>query len=301
MERQRPPFTLEQLRTFLAVAEHQSITRAADGLGLTRGAVTQQLQLLERSLGVRLLERTGRNLRLSDAGRTVAIACRAAARGIEAVVDAARLAASGEVGSVHIGASQTVASCYLSAPLATFTARRPKVHLQVEVGSTGRIGEEVEYGTLDVGCVEAPLPVGSLLSVEIASDEVIMVARPDHPLARDRVDPERLTGHRLLAREPGSAVDAVARQMLGPWFELIPRLELGALDAVRSAALAGIGFAITPRVAVAGELADGRLVELEFPSHRRGIYAIRRRAELPPAAQVFWEVLTGDRGRGGRG
>src|SRR5579884_2561324 len=150
MERQRPPFTLEQLRTFLAVAEHQSITRAADGLGLTRGAVTQQVQLLERSLGVRLLERTGRSLRLSSAGRTVATACRAAARSIEAVTEAARLAATGEVGSVHIGASQTVAGSYLSGPLAAFTARRPKVHLQVEVGSTGRIGEEVELGILDV-------------------------------------------------------------------------------------------------------------------------------------------------------
>ncbi|HZV48417.1 MAG TPA: LysR family transcriptional regulator [Candidatus Dormibacteraeota bacterium] len=296
MERQRPPFTLEQLRTFLAVAEHQSITRAADGLGLTRGAVTQQVQLLERSLGVRLLERTGRSLRLSSAGRTVATACRAAARSIEAVTEAARLAATGEVGSVHIGASQTVAGSYLSGPLAAFTARRPKVHLQVEVGSTGRIGEEVELGILDVGCVEAPLPAGSVLSLEIARDEVVMVARPDHPLARGgRIDPGELTGHRLLAREPGSAIDAVARQMLGPWFELIPRLELGALDAVRSAAVAGIGFAIPPRVAVADELADGRLVELDFPIHRRAIYAIRRPAELPPAAEAFWEVLTGGR------
>jgi len=74
-----------------------------------------------------------------------------------------------------------------------------------------------------------------------------MVGRPDHPLARDgRIDPRQLTAHRLLAREPGSAVDVVARQVLGSWFDLIPRLELGALDAVRSAAVAGVGFAITP-------------------------------------------------------
>jgi DNA-binding transcriptional LysR family regulator len=297
MERQRPPFTLEQLRTFLAVAEHESIARAADALGLTRGAVTQQVQLLERSLGVRLFERTGRSLRLSSVGRMVATACRAAARSIEAVSEVARLAASGEVGSVHVGASQTVAGYYLSRPLAAFTSRRPKVRLQVVVGSTDRICEEVEFGILDLGCVEAPLPTGSVVSVEIAQDEVVMVARPDHPLARgDRIDPSQLTAHRLLAREPGSAIDAVGHHMLGPWFDLIPRLELGALEAVRSASLAGIGFAITPRVAVAEELADGRLVELGFPVHRRAIYAIRRPAELPPAAEEFWEVLTADRG-----
>lgn len=283
----------------MAVAELEHVTRAAETLGLTQGAVTQQVRLLEKALGVRLLERIGRNVRLSDAGRTVAAACRAAARSIDMVMEAARLAASGQAGSVHLGASPTAASYYLDRPLAAFVAERPQVHLQVTVASTKRICEEVELGILDAGCVEDPLPArssGSLLSVKVAEDEVVLVARPDHPLARNgRVSVRDLADHRFLAREEGSALDAVARQMLGATYGQVSRLELGALDAVRSAVLAGIGFAVLPRVAVEEELSEGRLKVLRFPSHRRAIHAVRRRPDPSPTPQAFWQALTGRR------
>lgn len=71
----RPSFTLEQVRTFLAVASREHVTHAAKVLRLSQPAVTQQVQLLERALGVRLLERVGRSVRLTDAGVEVAGAC----------------------------------------------------------------------------------------------------------------------------------------------------------------------------------------------------------------------------------
>lgn len=295
MDRQRPPFTLEQMRTFVAVAELEHVTRAAHSLGLTQGAVTQQVRLLEKALGVRLLERVGRNVQLSDAGRTVAAACRAATRGIDQVVEAARLAASGEVGSVHVGASATAAAFYIDAPLADFVSEMPRVHLQVTVASTARVCEEIGTGILDAGCVEDPLPTGSarsLLSVKVADDEVVLVARPDHPLTGyGRVRARDLAGHRFLAREEGTALDAVARTMLGPAYDHLSRLELGALDAVRSGALAGLGFAVLPKVAVADELADGRLRLLAFPLHRRAINAVRRRSGSSATVEAFWQVM----------
>lgn len=308
-EHQRPPFSLEQLRTFLAVAEYQHVTRAAESLGLTQGAITQQVRLLEEALGVRLLERIGRGVRLTDAGQTVARACLAAARGVEGVTEAARLAAAGEVGSVHLGASATAASHYVHTPLAAFVAERPHVALQVTVASTGEVCELVSLGVVDVGVVEDPLPAlpgegrqgggrsaGRLVRRKLADDEVVLVGRPDHPLAGGkRLRPADLAGHRFLAREEGSALDAVARQMLGPAFGLVSRIELGALDAVRTGALAGLGFAVLPRVAVAAELAEDRLQVFDFPTHRRSIHAVRRRAEGAPTAEEFWAILTGQR------
>src|ERR1051326_8929216 len=166
-----------------------------------------------------------RKVRLPDGGRTVAVACRAAARGIDMVMDAARHAATGEVGSVHIGASPTAASHYIDGPLAAFVARRPRILLQVTVASTKRVCEEVELGVLDVGCVEDPLPVPaprSMSSVKLADDEVLLVARPDHPLVGGGpLEPPDLAGHQFLARAEGPALDAVARQMLGSAVEVV--------------------------------------------------------------------------------
>ena len=79
----KPAFTLEQLRSFLAVAETEHVSKAAASLFLTQGAVTQQLRHFEQALGLRLLERNGRGVRLTDAGRALAIACRAALRSEE--------------------------------------------------------------------------------------------------------------------------------------------------------------------------------------------------------------------------
>src|SRR5439155_495895 len=74
----RPSFTIEQLRSFVAVAEHGHVSRAAASLFLTQAAVTQQVRNFERALGLQLLERDGRGVRLTDAGRSMADACRAA-------------------------------------------------------------------------------------------------------------------------------------------------------------------------------------------------------------------------------
>src|SRR5258708_38007283 len=85
----RPVFSLEQVRSFVAVAEHEHISRAAASLFLTQGAVTQQIRHFERAVGLQLLERDGRGVRLTDAGKTMAVACRATLRSLQALQDTA--------------------------------------------------------------------------------------------------------------------------------------------------------------------------------------------------------------------
>src|SRR5437762_12082473 len=85
----RPSFTIEQLRSFVAVAEHGHVSRAAASLFLTQAAVTQQIRNFEHALGLQLLERDGRGVRLTGAGRSVADTCRAALRAVEVVDDSA--------------------------------------------------------------------------------------------------------------------------------------------------------------------------------------------------------------------
>src|SRR6058998_1521311 len=103
----RPSFTIEQLRSFVAVAEHEHVSRAAAALFLTQAAVTQQVRHFENALGLQLFERDGRRVRLTDAGRSLAEACRGALRAVEVVDDSASSLKELRAGSLHLGASPT--------------------------------------------------------------------------------------------------------------------------------------------------------------------------------------------------
>src|SRR5258708_13389967 len=112
----RPVFSLEQVRSFVAVAEHEHISRAAASLFLTQGAVTQQIRHFERAVGLQLVERDGRGVRLTDAGKTMAVACRAALRSLQVLEDTAESIKTLEKGSLHLAANPTSPTLYLPPP-----------------------------------------------------------------------------------------------------------------------------------------------------------------------------------------
>ena len=288
----KPPFSLEQVRSFIAVAEAESVSGAADALYLSQGAVTQQVRHFERALGLQLLERTGGRVRLTAAGQDVARACRSTYRSVESLIDTARMLRSLEVGSLHLGASPTAAAHYLPRLLAEFCDRFPGVDVSVVTAVTPAVLEKVLGGELDCGLVEGHVETEALERQTVAFDEVLAVVAAGHPLAgAEGVTPAELGRERYLGREQAAALELTAAQLLGDAYRSVRRIELGTLDAIRGAALAGLGFAIMPRVAVAAELESGALVALPLPAVRRPILAIRRRSPGAPAAEEFWEQL----------
>src|SRR5579864_2539519 len=287
----RLSFTLEQVRSFVAVAEHEHISRAAATLFLTQGAVTQQVRHFERAVGLQLLERDGRSIRLTDAGRALAVACRAALRALEVLEDTAESMKSLQAGSLHLGASPTCAGLYLPGPLARFAQDHPGVKLAVNVGPTSDMNLQVIAGTLDCALIEGK-PAEELVAEAIAEDELVLVVHRDHPLASiDSVTPADLAQHRYLRRGTAFAAEGSVRRMLGDAYEQAEVLSLGHPEYVRAAALAGLGFAALPRLAVEPDLAAGVLKELAGYSIRRPITAIRRHARGGPALEAFWELL----------
>jgi DNA-binding transcriptional LysR family regulator len=285
-------FTLEQIRTFVAVAETEHVSKAAASLFLTQGAVTQQLRHFEDALGIQLMERAGRGVRLTDAGKALATACKAALRAVETVEDTARSMKALEAGSLDLGASPTCASYYLPARLAAFSARSPAVKLTVTVEASAAIGAQVLAGALDCALIEGE-PAPELVSVVIASDELVLVAHRDHPLSQmPRVTPAQLAGYRFLGRGPGWAGEQNIRKMLGRAYDQSEILNLGHPDYTRAAAVAGLGYAVIPMLAVEADLAAGILKRLPGPSSAREISAIRRRSAGGPTLEEFWRHLT---------
>jgi DNA-binding transcriptional LysR family regulator len=287
----KPGFTVEQVRSFLAVADSQSISRAAETLHLTQGAVTQQVHNFEKALAVRLLERDGRGVRLTDAGRSLATSCRAAMRSLEVVSDTARALKSLEAGSLHVGASPTCATYYLPSLLANFTGRFPDITLNVTVEPSADLNEKVRAGVLDCGLIEG-LTDPELASIVLTWDELVLVANSAHPLAKlPRTSPAELAVYRYLGRGPTWAAETTVRDMIGYAYDQSPVLNLGHPEYVRAAALAGLGYAALPLLAVKSDLELGLLKRLPVASTRRAISATRRPSIGGPTLEEFWRYL----------
>jgi DNA-binding transcriptional LysR family regulator len=288
-------FSLEQIRSFVAVAENEHISKAAASLFLTQGAVTQQVRHFERAVGLPLLERDGRGVRLTDAGRTMAVACRAALRAVEVLEDTAESMKTLRAGSLHLGASPTCASFYLPARLAEFAQQHAGIKLNVTIESSAELNRQVLAGALDCAFIEGE-PNPDLVAVMLAHDELILVAHRDHPLAAlSKVAHGDLTQYRYLGRDPASAAEQSAREMLGDGYGGFDALNLGHPEYVRAAVIAGLGFAALPRLAVEADLESGWLKQLPGPTILRAIRGIRRRTHGGPALEEFWLLLT--RGR----
>jgi DNA-binding transcriptional LysR family regulator len=287
----RPTFTLEQLRSFVAVAEREHISQAAASLFLTQAAVTQQVRHFERAVGLQLFERDGRRVRLTDAGRAMADTCRAALRSMEVVGDSALAMRHLKAGSLELGASPTCATYYVPPVLAEFTRSYPGIKLGMVVEPSADLNRRVLVGTLDCAVVEGE-PDAQLVTVEITRDELILVAHRTHPLARlRRVGEDDLARYLYLGRGPQWSAEKHVREMLGDAYDRVDVLNLGHPEYVRAAVLAGLGYCALPRRAVAADIATGNVKRLPVPAVVRPITAVRRSSRGGPAQEAFWELL----------
>lgn len=289
----KPTFSLEQIRTFVAVAETQHISKAAEKLFLSQGAVTQQVRNFEQSVGLQLLERDGRGVRLTDAGRSLAEACRAALRAMQVLDDTAQAMKHLQAGSLHIGASPTCATYYLPPHLAEFARRHHGVKLEVVVEPSADLNRRVLAGSLDCAVIEGT-PDAQLVVFELARDELVLVAHRDHPLSQlKRITPHDFAEHLYLGRGPQWSAERTVREMVGDVYDEVEVLNLGHPEYVRAAAVAGLGFAALSKRAVASDIATGLLRRLPIAPVLRSICAVRRHAPGGPAQEAFWDLITG--------
>lgn len=292
----RPTFTLEQIRTFLIVASREHITQAARVLKLSQPAVTQQMQLLERALGVSLLTRSGRGVRLTQAGEEIAGACLVVMRALENLESTVRSIRGLEGGALAMGASQVTASYYLSPALTSFSAAYPAIAVDLAIAPSRTVCEQVSAGALEFGLVDGPLPKTKLDCAHVATDEVVLAVHPDHRLAAGAdASPRDLTGSSYLTCEDGGVSATAAARLLGPAYREIPKIRLANFEAVRQMLLAAPTFiAAIPRIAISADLDAGTLAAVGRRPVIRPVSAIRRRGEAQsPAAQAFWAVLAG--------
>ncbi|MBB3951485.1 LysR family transcriptional regulator [Aureimonas jatrophae] len=295
--------TLDQLRIFVAVAERSHVTEAARALNLTQSATSSALAALETRHGVRLFDRVGRGIELTEAGRLFLPEARAVlARAAEAACaldDLTNL----RRGHVALVASQTVANHWLPSHMRRFRERHPGVTLSLRIANTRQAGEAVAAGDVDLGFVEDELGDPRLRLTRVAHDRLILVASSDHGSTEaglQRVsDLARAT---WIMREPGSGTrnileDALRVGGIDPT-TLSVELELPSNEAVRAAIEVGGVVGVLPLAVAQPGLASGALVEIGFPLPSRGFHAVEMKdRSLGRAASAFLhEVHDGDPG-----
>ncbi len=183
------------LRSFLAVADHRTITRASRALGLTQPALTRRLQLLEEDVGAPLFERSRRGMALTDAGRLVADEARLLVDRYTAMQEQVRARLTLEKGVVRIGGGATAVSFLVPQAIARFQKAHPGVRFHVREAGSREVEADVLDERIELGIVTLPLHSKEFDVVPLRRDRIVLVAAPDHPLARRRrVDVKDLAG-----------------------------------------------------------------------------------------------------------
>ncbi len=290
--------TLEQLRTFVAVAERQHVTQAARALNLAQSAVSHAITALEARHDTKLFDRVGRGIELTEVGRIFL----AEARAVLARAEAAELALS-ELGSLKRGtlsvqASQTIASYWLPRHLVAFRRTYPQIQIRLAIGNTAQVAAAVASGAVELGFVEGAVENEHFASTAVARDQLIVVVGPEHPcVSHARLAPGDLTESDWVLREPGSGTrsafeDALARLGIEPGALRI-QLELPSNEAVRAAVEAGLGATAISASVAAPSIEAGLLHQAAFQLPEREFHVLRHRERYRSRAADALLALVG--------
>ncbi|NUR83724.1 MAG: LysR family transcriptional regulator [Nonomuraea sp.] len=284
---------LDSLKLLVDVGELGSLGRAARAAGIAQPSASKRIALLERRLGLPLLERTPRGSRLTAEGKMVAgwaVQVLAAAQELMRAAQAVR-----HSGAAHlrVASSMTVAEYLMPRWLGELQNRLPDVQVGLDVVNSADVATRVLAGEVELGFVEGPSVPDGLDSRVVGTDRLVVVVAPGHAWARRRTalrGPE-LAATPLVVREPGSGTRETLDLAFRDLHQAHPRLELGSNSAVKGAAQAGAAPAVLSGYAVEADVATGRLMEV--PLHGlnlvRNLRAVWRRGRslTGPAATLL--------------
>lgn len=280
-----------QLRTFLVLSLAGSVHEAAERLHVTQPAVSAVVASLQKELGVALVQRDGRRVRLTDAGTTLAAYGRQVGALLEEARDATRSAGHPQTGRLRVAAVNTAGEHVLPVLLASFRARHPGIDVALEVGNRQTVMDLVRNHEVDVAIAGRPAAPG-LRSVLTRPNELLVVGAPR--VARAVARARNIAMCPWLLREPGSGTRATTLEYLAARRATPVQLTLGSNGAILAGLLLEMGLTLISRDAIAAELDDGRLepVPAAGPPLARSWHVLVRSDPLrPTSAELFLDHL----------
>jgi DNA-binding transcriptional LysR family regulator len=270
--------TLDQLRIFVAVAERQHMTRAAETLHLAQSAVSAAIAALETRHDVKLFHRAGRGIALTQAGAMFLDEARAVLARADGAEQALAEWGGLKRGMLSLQASQTIASYWLPRHLVAFRRAYPGIEIRLSIGNTAQATAAVLGGTAELGFVEGGFDAPALTARRIARDQLVIVVGAAHPWAGRPVTPADLRQSDWVLREPGSGTRSVFEAALPGWglsgADLHVALELPSNEAVRAAVEAGMGATAISASVAAPSLEAGLLHKIAIPLPERDFLVV---------------------------
>jgi DNA-binding transcriptional LysR family regulator len=284
-----------QLAAFCEVVERRSFSRAAERLGVTQPAISLQIRSLEKRLGQRLLDRSGRRVEPTEAGRRLYRGAQRLLALEGQLLEEVTSAERGELtGTLEIGASTGPGGAVVPLLLAEFQRANPGVSVSLSISDTQSVVDRVAERELELGVVGAARRHRQVEFEPFFRDEVVLACPPDHGFAGRTISLDELRQEPVIAMQEGAGVRQVIEDELREHGlrlrDLDVRLELGLQESVKSAVAAGYGITFISRTAIEAELAAGTLAtaRVEGLEPAREISLVRATGRAPTrAAQAF--------------
>jgi DNA-binding transcriptional LysR family regulator len=289
---------LHLLRTFDAVVKHSSFSRAGHELGVGQPAVSRAVREFEAQIGAPLLERGPSGIRPTEAGQVLVKQAR--------VIFAAEKLAEKEVaaitglcsGTLHVGASTTIATYFLPQLLSVFQKKYPGIDLRLTSANTLAIVEQLSNGQLDVALAEGPVDASTGICATCWLDDyLVMCISASHPLAsiKTSIGLDHLADEIFITREPGSGTRDIVSLALSR-AGLLPRntMEVASNEVIAQLVAARVGLAVLSSAVIADMVASGRISVLQvrgLPFKRVLTRLTVPNQRLSPAAHAFNKLL----------
>ncbi|GAA4707410.1 LysR family transcriptional regulator [Brevibacillus fulvus] len=240
------------LKTFQVIVQSGSFMRAAEELNYVQSTVTMQIQKLEAELGVQLIERGKKSLRLTEAGRLLYEQSLPIVKSMERLTATLAELQSGEGGEIRLGATEPTASYRLPSLLAMFLADFPKIKLSVDIANTPRLTDQLRKGELDLAVCFAPDLSPELYYEPLLIEEFVLLLAEDHPLAaKENVTLADLGEYRLLITAKNCPYRRKLEMVLQENGAIsIETMEIGSMTALPHYVANGLGIALVPKILV---------------------------------------------------
>ncbi|MEB5923022.1 MULTISPECIES: LysR family transcriptional regulator [Franconibacter] len=287
-------YTLRQLRIFVAVAQAGSFSRAGSQIGLSQSAVSHSIKELEMQTGVRLLDRTTREVVLTEAGQQLAVRLQRLLDELSSTLrDVGRLGQQLS-GTVRVAASQTISAHLIPQCIAEGNQRYPDIDFVLHDRPQQWVLESIRQGDVDFGIVIDPGPVNDLTCEVVLAEPFLLLCQENAPLASlPYVTWQDLQGAKLVLQDYASGsrplidaalaaqqVQAIIVQEIGHPATLFPMVE------------AGIGISVLPALALPLPQGSRLTVRRLTPVIERKLMLVRRKnRSLSGAAQAIWDVV----------
>ena len=291
---------MHRLNVFCKLVELKSFTKAAEAVMLSQPTVSEHVRVMEESIGQKLVDRLGREVLPTPAGHILYKYAREILVLRDEAMQALEQFKGLLSGQLHLGSSTIPGTYILPRAVASFKSQHPAISVTLRISGSGQIAGQIISGDLEAGVIGAKISENHLEHEEIFTDELALVAHPDHPLAHAAsVKPKDLLEHAFVARERESGTRMVTEEILrklGVDPTKIPVVaEIGGTEAVRQSVKAGIGVSILSRLAIEEDLQQGLLKRIDIGSVDlllRPFYLVRRRNREPsPLCNAFIEAL----------